>query len=1081
MNYPSEDNPNNNPNKFEDLKRKMFTLTPEQRFGLIVLMLSVKANIPCIIQGPTASGKSYLIKLFCEILGENPEIITLNNDSGINLLTGQIAPKNEIEYEKKISIKEAFEEFKEYKEIYSIFIKNNYKEDINEWKPIPKDFNEIIKNLEIIKKTKSPQEVSKSLKDKEKRNKKIDIIEELLKEQLSFLNHLKNEDSPFITALREGKWVILDGIESAEPELYERLSTLCNLDNKILNLFEKGPQYEYLINNKNDEFKINENFRLFITYNSYEVEQNKKLSSTFISKCLLYSLSQIDIDSKSSALVLSGLFNYNQTFTEKKEIIEEKIYELPKKNLTNKKQKNKNKKNKRKNKFDKEDDSSSSEKEEENKEDSDDENEEKKEEEEEIKEEKLDLEDKKSENDEKEISEEEEKKYLFKNEKENQRNIILDKKLIKELAIRLANVHTEAKEFTKEKIQLFAGQKNFSGRSLKYIYNSINKRNYDLAEGIISALEDCYSFSYKNPKEMKNELILSFFEDSKNFNDIMSYLGRDEKDITEKYESLIKIIDDYIEKQIKFNCITFLDNLDKLLCKDLEDINTKIENSLKILKEKNIISDKYIFLNVIKKILSSMIEKINEDNDCAEIKISDLELSNRNEDISSEQNKYLLLRKLIEKKYFNFNMIYKEYDSYIEQIEKLNIENPFFELFKKDNNIVVNSIMLGILYPEMEEDEYKYIELSSEIKGQMVIVIMELINHCKINFENKKDNIELKMLDNLLFLEKSELFFDSFEINYSEEQLMQKVNNEMEKLTKDIYENIKELNDSLEDLKIDEEENLKNIIEKWEKDFKDFKEKIIQIKLKKSGDANLAKLETDFENLIKELNNLEKDDFIERAIKYLEKMDRTEISLKNSKEFVEAIKKEYYNNKNRVIKKEALIRFEFKPEDFEENYELKIIKKDYKNKFNKIIYSLINYNDCIKIVENLEKSRDKFEQNIYFNKLDKIIYKYNKTKTYKNGLKILRKIIIENNNSINIQYVKDILLSNLLLEYFLIDNSCFYFNNDNIYNEFNKYISRENIDIEDRKFAYYLFNKILILKIENLLIIFSIDCLLIMK
>ena len=450
----SEDNPNNNPNKFEDLKRKMFTLTPEQRFGLIVLMLSVKANIPCIIQGPTASGKSYLIKLFCEILGENPEIITLNNDSGINLLTGQIAPKNEIEYEKKISIKEAFEEFKEYKEIYSIFIKNNYKEDINEWKPIPKDFNEIIKNLEIIKKTKSPQEVSKSLKDKEKRNKKIDIIEELLKEQLSFLNHLKNEDSPFITALREGKWVILDGIESAEPELYERLSTLCNLDNKILNLFEKGPQYEYSINNKNDEFKINENFRLFITYNSYEVEQNKKLSSTFISKCLLYSLSQIDIDTKSSALVISGLFNYNQTFSEKKEIIEEKIYELPKKNLTNKKQKNKNKKNKRKNKFDKEeedddDDSSSSEKEEEDKEDSDDENEEKKEEEEEIKEEKLlDLEDKKSENDKKEISEEEGNKYLFKTEKENRKNIILDKKLIKELAIRLANVHTKAKEFT---------------------------------------------------------------------------------------------------------------------------------------------------------------------------------------------------------------------------------------------------------------------------------------------------------------------------------------------------------------------------------------------------------------------------------------------------------------------------------------------------------------------------------------------------------------------------------------------------------------------------------------------------------
>ena len=73
--------------------------------------------------------------------------------------------------------------------------------------------------------------------------------------------------------------------------------------------------------------------------------------------------------------------------------------------------------------------------------------------------------------------------------------------------------------------------------------------------------------------------------------------------------------------------------------------------------------------------------------------------------------------------------------------------------------------------------------------------------------------------------------------------------------------------------------------------------------MKKSGDDNLTKLETDFENLIKELNNLEKDDFIERAIKYLEKMDRTEISLKNSKEFVEAIKNEYIKKKNTIIKK----------------------------------------------------------------------------------------------------------------------------------------------------------------------------------
>ena len=81
------------------MSKKMFTMTPEQRFGLIFLMISIQSNIPCIIQGPTASGKSYLIKFFCELLGESPEIIVLNNDSGINLLIGQIAPQDGIDDE----------------------------------------------------------------------------------------------------------------------------------------------------------------------------------------------------------------------------------------------------------------------------------------------------------------------------------------------------------------------------------------------------------------------------------------------------------------------------------------------------------------------------------------------------------------------------------------------------------------------------------------------------------------------------------------------------------------------------------------------------------------------------------------------------------------------------------------------------------------------------------------------------------------------------------------------------------------------------------------------------------------------
>ena len=285
---------------------------------------------------------------------------------------------------------------------------------------------------------------------------------------------------------------------------------------------------------------------------------------------------------------------------------------------------------------------------------------------------------------------------------------------MKELAIRLANMHNKAKYYAQDKIQLFAGQKNFSGRTLKYIYNSINIRNYDLSEAFISVLEDCFSFSYKKPDEMKEILIKYYMEKPKDYNEIMSYLGRDEIDISEKYNPLITIIDEYVEKQIEFKYNIFLDNLDILISKDLEEIQKKIEHSLKKLKEKNVSDECYIFLMIINKILKSIVSKKGEENECAEYKIKDIEISRRIDNISSAQKKYLLFRKLIEKNYFNFNIIYKEYDNYIHEIEKEKINNPFFELFtNKKRNLIIESITLGLLYPEIED--VKYLKLQ-EIK-----------------------------------------------------------------------------------------------------------------------------------------------------------------------------------------------------------------------------------------------------------------------------------------------------------------------------------------------------------------------------
>ena len=131
--------------KMENLKKKIFSLTPEQRLGLIFLMISLETNLTCFIQGPTASGKSYLIKLFCELLGEEPEIIELNNDSGISLLTGQISPKSDIDNEDIIKIQKILKKCKINDKIYSIVNKDNFIEKPLEWKPI--HFQRILKEL----------------------------------------------------------------------------------------------------------------------------------------------------------------------------------------------------------------------------------------------------------------------------------------------------------------------------------------------------------------------------------------------------------------------------------------------------------------------------------------------------------------------------------------------------------------------------------------------------------------------------------------------------------------------------------------------------------------------------------------------------------------------------------------------------------------------------------------------------------------------------------------------------------------------------------------------------------------------
>ena len=142
----------------------------------------------------------------------------------------------------------------------------------------------------------------------------INELKNKILSELSLIKHLVNEDSPFIKAMIEGPWVNLDGIEKTQPELAERILSLCDPVNPYLNLFEKGSNYYYSRTAEDPKFRIHENFRLFMTYNSLDVDQSKKLSEGFLNRNVVFSLFENDESNISSGLVLSGLFKQNNLF-----------------------------------------------------------------------------------------------------------------------------------------------------------------------------------------------------------------------------------------------------------------------------------------------------------------------------------------------------------------------------------------------------------------------------------------------------------------------------------------------------------------------------------------------------------------------------------------------------------------------------------------------------------------------------------------------------------------------------------------------------------------------------------------------
>ena len=296
-------------NKDEILK-KINTLNIKQKQCILFLALSILCKRACVIQGDTASGKTYLIRLFAEMLGQKLIVYQINKETGLSIFSGQSILLNHLEPEEISTIIKYFEILSE-KEYLQTYINENFsfksfsnENNENQWSVT--QFNILIEKIREYVNI-----INKNMKEEERE--KLKNIANELEDLIQPYKRFKKNDSMFIEALDKGYWVLIDGIESANPVISDKLIGLCE-ENAELDLTETGENIIFSDNSMNK--KIHPNFHLFINYNPLNKSNTNQLNEIFLNKCITFTLSPMDVDIESSAQIVYGFMKNSNNINE---------------------------------------------------------------------------------------------------------------------------------------------------------------------------------------------------------------------------------------------------------------------------------------------------------------------------------------------------------------------------------------------------------------------------------------------------------------------------------------------------------------------------------------------------------------------------------------------------------------------------------------------------------------------------------------------------------------------------------------------------------------------------------------------
>ena len=260
------------------LINKFNSMTLSEKLCFLFLLCCIKSDKVPIIQGLTASGKSYIVMLLAELLGYKLNIYQLNANSGISIFTGQSIMKDDFNDTEKTKINEILkliniEDIRSFNELNV--------------KTLEKVFNEFDKKIKKLK--------DKIGKEKEKEQ-YIEAKNELIY-LTSTMSRFQKKDSEFIKGIREGNFICLDGIETASEQISQKLGTLCG-ELKTLNIYESGDNDLIF-----DKSNINKNFRLFIIYNPLS-KGAKKIDQVLFNNCIKFTMPSIDLEPRDMTTLL---------------------------------------------------------------------------------------------------------------------------------------------------------------------------------------------------------------------------------------------------------------------------------------------------------------------------------------------------------------------------------------------------------------------------------------------------------------------------------------------------------------------------------------------------------------------------------------------------------------------------------------------------------------------------------------------------------------------------------------------------------------------------------------------------------